>query len=166
MCVMPVSSCELQQNQCTGILTLRKGVNEIAVFFILVKIWFKRHPHKFIGLLWVLWKLEQWKHYFTSVNEFISVLSAFIVRFWWHFVLSVGSVLWVTWKSIQWSPYSFCGHNWNCIYTCAVKQYYMLDVKNILVKSFILCHRVHRLQCCVLTEEYHRNVAARLELKV
>jgi len=51
-------------------------------------------------------------------------------------------------------------------YTCAVKQYYMLDVKNTLVKSFILCHREHHLQCCVLTEEYHRDVAARLELKV
>jgi len=79
---------------------------------------------------------------------------------------SVGSVLWVTWKSLQWSPYSFCGHNWNYIYMCALKQYYVLDVKNILVKSFILCHRVQHLQCCVLTEEYHRDVAARLELKV
>ena len=51
MFVMPVSSCELHQNQCTGILTLLKGVNEIAEFFILDKIWYKRHPHKLIGLL-------------------------------------------------------------------------------------------------------------------
>jgi hypothetical protein len=48
----------------------------------------------------------------------------------------------------------------------AVKQYYMLNVKNILVKSFILCHRVHHLQRCVQTEGYHRDAAARLELKV
>ena len=52
----------------------------------------------------------------------------------------------------------FCGHNWNYIYMCAVKQYYVLDVKNTLVKSFILCHRVHHLQCCALTEEYHRDI--------
>jgi len=37
---------------------------------------------------------------------------------------------------------------------CAVIQYYMLDVKNTLVKSFILCHRLHHLQCCVPTEEF------------
>jgi len=65
-----------------------------------------------------------------------------------------GSGLWVSWKSVQWSPYFFCGHNWNYIYMCAVKQYYMLDVKNTLVKSIILCHRLHHLQCCVLTEEF------------
>ena len=58
----------------------------------------------------------------------------------------------------------FCGHNWNYIYMCAVKWYYMLAVKNTLVKSFILCRRVHHLQCCVLTEKYHRDVVARLEL--
>jgi hypothetical protein len=167
-----VSSCDLHQNHCTGILTLLKDVNEIVVFFILVKIWYKRHPHKFIGLLWVLWKLEQWKHYFTGVKEFIFVHSAFLVRLWWHFVFKcsahndVGSVLQVSWKSVQWSPYFFCGHDWNYIYMCAVKQYYMLDVKNTLVKSFVLCHRVHHLQHCVLTEEHHRDVAAKLELKV
>jgi len=47
---MPVSSGELHQNQCTGILTLLKGVNEIALHFILDKIWYKRYPHKFIEL--------------------------------------------------------------------------------------------------------------------
>ena len=47
MRVIPVSSCELQQNQCTGILTLLNGVSEIAVYFILDKIWYRRHPHEF-----------------------------------------------------------------------------------------------------------------------
>jgi hypothetical protein len=52
------------------------------------------------------------------------------------------------------------------VYTCAVKHYYVLDVKNTSGKSFILCHRVHHLKRCVLSEEYNRDVSARLELKV
>lgn len=78
----------------------------------------------------------------------------------------VGSVLWVSWKSGQGSLYFFCGRNGNYVFTCAMKQFCMLDVKNTLVKSFILCHRVHHLQRCVLSEEYLRDVSARLELKV
>jgi hypothetical protein len=67
---------------------------------------------------------------------------------------------------VQGSLFFFVGVTEICIYTCAVKQYYMLDVKNTLVKSFILCHIVHHMQRCVLTEGHHTDVAPRLELKV
>ena len=75
-----------------------------------------------------------------GVNELLCIFLTFVVRFGWSLTLELMHIIllehmWVLWKSVQGRSYFSNGCRWNYIYMYFLKQYDILKVKNILVKS-------------------------------
>ena len=84
--------------------------------------------------------LANWKPFFTSGRELISVRTFYIYYSIWV-KLGVRGVhiipmrIWVSWNAAQVGPCFYYGRNWNYVYVCTGKPCDILKVKNAVVKS-------------------------------
>lgn len=80
-----------------------------------------------------------WKTYFIrGVNEFLSILSMFIINFQWNLVYLHIVFCWALvnfMKTSSGKAVLFQGCKWNNIYECSVKLYDIFKVKNDFIKS-------------------------------